>query len=357
MSKRFLSIVAALGALAFGVSACGDSGSSGGSGGSGQVAGAGSSAQEAAMQAWVAGLQDQNPDADASYDPVGSGGGREQFNAGGVAFAGTDSPFADEELAAAQKRCGGTDNFVQVPAYISPIAMIYNLKGVDGLQLSPETAAWIFKGDIKSWDDPAIKKDNPGASLPSTRIVPVNRSDDSGTSHNFEDYLSKTAGSIWTYPPDDAWPVKGGEAAEGTSGVVDAVKNGDGAIGYADASQAGDLGIAKVKVGSEYVAPSPEGAAKTLAASKQKKIGKYAFEYEVKRDSTDPSTYPVILASYQVACTKYDDADQGKLVKDLESYIVSDTGQQAAAKAAGSAPLTPELIKELTPAVQAIGSA
>ena len=105
------------------------------------------------------------------------------------------------------------------------------------------------------------------------------------------------------------------------------------------------------------MAPSPEGAAKTLAASKQKKIGKYAFEYEVKRDSTDPTTYPVILASYQVACTKYDDSNEGKLVKDLESYIVSDTGQQAAAKAAGSAPLTPELIKELTPAVQAIGSA
>jgi phosphate transport system substrate-binding protein len=307
------------------------------------------------MQAWIAGLQDQNPDADASYDPVGSGGGREQFNAGGVDFAGTDSPFADEELAAAQKRCGGPDKFVQVPAYISPIAVIYNVEGVSDLQLSPETIASIFKGDITNWNDAAIKKDNPSASLPDLRIVPVNRSDDSGTSHNFEDYLSKTAAGVWTYPPDDAWPVKGGEAAEGTSGVVDAVKNGKGTIGYADASQAGDLGIAKVKVGSEYVAPSPEGAAKTLAASKQKKLGPHAFEYEVKRDSIDPTTYPIILASYQVACTTYDSADTGKLVNALESYIISDAGQKAAADAAGSAPLTPELISEFEPSVKAIG--
>ena len=136
-SKKWLLAAGASSVLALGVAACGDSGSSdsttsssGGEAVSGEIAGAGSSAQEAAQEAWIAGVQDQNPDLTISYDPVGSGGGREQFNAGGTDYAGTDSSFADEELTGAEKNCGGAENFVQVPAYISPIAIIYNLPDV-----------------------------------------------------------------------------------------------------------------------------------------------------------------------------------------------------------------------------------
>ena len=89
--------------------------------------------------------------------------------------------FKEEELTKAQERCGGADNLVEIPVYISPIAMIYNLDGVENLQLSPETLAKIFKQEIKTWDDAAIKADNPDATLPSTRITVVNRSDESGT--------------------------------------------------------------------------------------------------------------------------------------------------------------------------------
>jgi phosphate transport system substrate-binding protein len=365
ISKRLLLVLAMAAALAFGIAACGDAnsgsdssnaaGSDSGGSVSGNLAGAGSSAQDAAMQAWIAGLQSSSPDATVSYDPVGSGGGREQFVSKGVDFAGSDSALADDELKGAQDRCGGVDNLVEIPVYVSPIALVYNVPGVDSLQLSPETAAKIFKQEIKNWNDPAIAADNPGAKLPDLRISPVNRSDESGTTQNFTDWMSQAAPKVWTYPSDSNWPVKGGEAAEGTSGVIDAVKNGKGTIGYADDSQAGELGVAKIKVGNEYVAPSAEAAAAVLDKSKESTdAGKYVFTF--KLDRTVTGTYPVTLVSYQIACTKYDSADKGKLVNALYKYIISPEGQDAAAKNAGSAPISDKLRQQIQPAVDAIGS-
>ena len=366
--NRLLLVVAMVASLALVVAACGDDNSASGNGDgggasnssgsqelSGSIAGAGSSAQDAAMQAWIAGFQDANPDATVSYDPVGSGGGREQFVAGGTDFGGTDSALADEELSGAQKRCGGADNLIEIPVYVSPIAIIYNLEGVDNLQLSPETAAKIFKQEITNWNDPAIAKDNPGVKLPDQRISPVNRSDESGTTENFTDYLSQAAPSVWTDEPDGNWPVKGGEAAEGTSGVVDAVKAGKGTVGYADESQAGELGIAKIKIGSEYVAPSAEAAAAILDKSKESDDpGQYVFTYELDRKIQ--GTYPITLTSYQMACTKYDSADKAALVKGLLTYVISPEGQDAAAQNAGSAPISDTLRQKIQPAVEAIGS-
>jgi phosphate transport system substrate-binding protein len=363
--KKIIICIAACSALAMGVSACGgdddDSsggGSSGGGGGglSGQVSGAGSSAQEAAMEAWIAGLQDKNPDASAAYDPVGSGGGREAFISGGAAFAGSDAALDETELPKAAKRCGGQDNLIEIPDYISAIAVIYNLEGVDKLQLSPGTVAKIFAQKIKNWDDPAIKADNPGVDLPSDRITPVNRSDESGTTENFTDYLSKAAPDDWTFDVSGNWPVKGGEAAEGTSGVVEAVSNGSGTVGYADESQAGDLGIAALKVGDKYAKPSSDAAAKVLDNSKKDTAaskGKYVLAYDLNRET--PGTYPAVLVSYLIGCTQYDSADQGKLVKALFTYIISPEGQDAAAKNAGSAPLSDSLRQKVQPAVDAIG--
>ena len=369
-TNRLVLALAASGVLAFGAAACGDDEETGGGSGggtasassdgggelSGEIAGAGASSQEAAMQAWVTGFQDANPDVTVSYDPVGSGGGREQFVAGGTAFAGSDSALEEDELAGAQERCGGPDNLIEMPVYISPIAVIYNLEGVDNLQLSPETTAKIFAQKITNWNDPAIAADNPDAQLPDQRITVVNRSDESGTTENFADWLSQAAKRDWTYEVSGNWPVKGGEAAEGTSGVVQAVGAGAGAIGYADFSQAGELGVAKIKVGEEFVAPSPEAAAAVVDESKESKDkGRYVFTFDVNRTTTAAGTYPVILVSYQIACTQYDDANQGQVVKGLMEYIVSPEGQDAAAQAAGSAPISGQLRSQLEPAVAAIG--
>jgi phosphate transport system substrate-binding protein len=364
---RGLMAVAASAALATGVAACGgdDNGSGSSSGGSkeqadaglsGQMAGAGSSAQAAAQEAWTAGFQQANKNVTVSYDPIGSGGGREQFNSGGTLFGGTDSAFKDDELTAAQKRCGGADNFIEAPVYISPIAVIYNLAGVDALQLKPATIAKIFSGKITKWDDPAIKADNPDAKLPDDRITVVHRSDDSGTTNNFTDYLNKAASGDWTQEASDTWPIKGQEAAEGTSGVVDAVQNGAGTIGYADASQAGELGKAKVQVSGSYLEPSPEAAAKIFDESKAVSgQGKYVFTYELNRTPKE-GTYPIVLASYAMACTKYDSQQDAKNVKGYLKYVVSAEGQQAAAKNAGSAPLPDSVRSKVEPALDAIGT-
>jgi phosphate transport system substrate-binding protein len=360
--KNLLLVLPLSAALVFGVAACGSDDDSGGSGGgssdlSGQMAGAGASSQEAAMQAWVANFQDANPDVTISYDPVGSGGGREQFVAGATPFGGTDAAMEDEELKGAQDRCGGVDNFVEVPVYISPIAVAYNLDGVDDLNLTPETLAKIMKGDIKNWDDAEIAKENPDADLPDTAIATVHRSDESGTTENFVGYMAATAPDVWDYEVDGNWPIKGGEAAQGTSGVIAAIKAGSGTIGYADLSQVGDLGAANIGVGGDYVAPSPEAAAQIVDVSKQVPTGgKYTFAYDLDRNTAEKGIYPISLVSYEMACTQYDDENTGKLVREFYNYIASEEGQNAAASAAGSAPISSQLREEIQPAIDAIGT-
>lgn len=354
--------VAAL-SLGLAVSACGagneqaSNTSGGGSSLSGQLNGAGSSAQESAMDAWRAGFQKANSDVTINYDPSGSGAGVEKFNGGGVDFAGSDAALdaAAGELDAAKKRCGA--DAIEVPDYISPIAVVYNLKGVDNLQLSGKTIAQIFDGKITKWNDPAIKADNPGASLPGDNIVPVHRSDESGTTKNFTDYLAQAGEGGWPHEADKVWPTKSGEGANGTSGLVQAVQGGKGTIGYADLSQAGDLSIAKVKVGDNYVAPSAEGAAAALESSPLAK-GRPAssMAVEIDRKTTAQGAYPVMLVSYLIACPTYDSKAQADLVKGFLTYVVSDQGQKEAADNAGSAPLPASLATKAQDLVKGISS-
>jgi len=307
---------------------------------SGDLTGAGSSAQQAAMQAWQAGFNGQQPGVNFSYDPVGSGGGREQFLAGGVDFAGSDAALSDDELTKAKSRCG-TGEVFELPNYISAIAVVYHLDGVKELNLPAATLAGIFNGSIKTWNDPKIAADNPDAKLPSTAITVVHRGDKSGTTKNFTDYLSKTAKDVWTAGAVDEWPTKGGEAANGTSGVIAAVKGGQGTIGYADESQAGDLGVAKIKVGDTFVAPSSKAAAAVVANS-DRVPGRSDTDLaiDVNRTTTSTDEYPVVLVSYHIGCTQYDDQAKAAALKAFESYVISEEGQKASADAAGSSPIT-----------------
>ena len=326
---------------------------------SGEIAGAGSTAQEAAQKAWIAEFENANSGATISYDGVGSGGGREKFISGGVAYAGSDTPLSESEgeLAKAIKRCEPGE-LVEVPDYISPIAIVYNLPGVEELKLEPETLAKIFNQEIENWNDPEIAKENPGVELPETRIVPVNRSDESGTTENFTDYLSKVAPSVWTHEVSGEWPVKGGEAASGTSGVVEAVAAGEGAIGYADASQAGELGKALIKVGNNWAEPSAEAAAKVLDLSKEdpelEKGQKNVIAFEIDRKAEASGVYPIILVSSLIGCTEYKSASEAALVKGFFEYAISPEGQALAEEQAGSAPLSEELTKKVEAAVGSI---
>ena len=321
---------------------------------SGSIAGAGSSAQAAAMEAWRAAFESANPDATVTYDPVGSSGGREQFLTGAVQFAGSDAYLDDEEVTAAVERCGDGE-LIQLPAYISPIAVAYNVEGIDELQLSPETLARIFTQEITSWDDPAIAADNPDATLPSTPITPVNRSDGSGTTANFTDYLAAAAPDVWTYGEVDDWPVAGGTGGQGTSGVVAAINQTDGAIGYADESQIGELPAVNVGVGGEFVGPSAEAAAAIIDASPRVE-GRSQFDYaiEIDRQTQESGTYPIVLAAYTMACTAYDDPAEAALTKAFLDFVISEEGQAVAQENAGSAPISDTFRENAQAAVDAI---
>ena len=322
---------------------------------SGTIDGSGASSQGSAQEAWIAAFQIANPDVTINYDPAGSGAGREAFIAGGTSFAGSDSALKQEEIDGGFASCVPDTGYIQVPAYISPIAVIFNIEGVDSLNLDAVTLAKIFKGEITTWDDAAIVALNKDAKLPSAPITAVHRSDDSGTTKNFADYLNKVAPEVWDAPAADPFPYTTGEAAQGTSGVVDAVTNGTNTIGYADASKAGDLGVVAIKVGDEFVKPTAEGAAAVVAESPAgDTAGDTDLSIKLDRLTTDPSHYPVVLVSYLIACNEYVDADVAPVVAAYLTYVTSAEGQAAAADAAGSAPISTELSDKIAAIAAAI---
>ncbi|AWB90473.1 phosphate ABC transporter substrate-binding protein PstS [Salinibacterium hongtaonis] len=323
---------------------------------SGIIVGGGSSAQQAAQEAWTVGFQTTNSRATIEYDPAGSGAGREMFSAGGSAFAGSDRAFTVEEIATEPfDGCVPGTGIVELPAYISPIAIAFQLEGIETLNLDATTIAQIFSGEITQWNDKAIAQFNPGVTLPNSRITAIHRSDDSGVTENFTEYLSAAAPAAWPHKPSGEWPFDGGEAAQGTSGVVDSLRNGTGTIAYIDASRASDLGLVSVQVGDEFVPYSAEAAAAIVDASPiapGRTEGDLAIE--IDRTTTAAGVYPIVLISYVVGCQDYINDLEGTLVRGYFEYIVSDAGQQRAAESAGSAPISAELHKRAAAAAALI---
>jgi phosphate transport system substrate-binding protein len=303
-----------------------------------------------------AGYSAVQPGVTVDYDPVGSGGGREQFLAGGIDFAGSDASLDEEELVTARERCGG--EVFDLPNYISPIAVVLNVPGVEDLALSPATLARVFARQISTWDDPAIAADNSGVAMPALAITPVNRSDGSGTTENFTEYLAAAAGEAWPFGPDGEWPVEGGESAQGNSGVVAAVAGGAGTVGYADLSHAGKLGVTRIGVGEEFVAPTPQAAAAVVERSEPLRgCGPYDFALELERTTAESGSYPIVLVSYHLGCLAYEDAPTAELVADFMTYVTNEEGQAAAAEVAGSAPISDALRGQARTAIDAIGTA
>jgi phosphate transport system substrate-binding protein len=364
--------LAAISALALTLAACGGSDAEetgGGSGAtdegaalSGTLPGAGASSQENAMNGWLAGFTEQNPDVQASYDPVGSGTGREQFVNGATLFGGTDSKFKEEELTAGAERCYGGE-VLELPLYISPIAVSYNLPdlGVENLNLQPETLAGIFNGDITKWNDPAIAEANPDVELPDTAIVPVNRSDDSGTTENFTEYLAAAAGDAWPHEASETWPISGTQSGAQTSGVVSTLQAAEGTIAYLDASQVPDgFGTVAVGVGEEFVPFSPEAAAAVVDASPAAEDATdLRLTIDLARDTQESGAYPIVLVSYTMACSVYESDQDAENVKALLSYIASEEGQDRAAdpSVAGSAPISDDLRTKVEAAIEQISVA
>ena len=308
---------------------------------SGSLKAEGSTAQTNAIQSWIQSYQKQCSGATIAYNPTGSGAGVKQFNAGQVDFAGSDSALNPEkgETAEAQKRCGSPA--LNLPMVTGPIAVAFKLSGVTDLTLDPDVMAKIFTGKITTWNDPAIKALNSSASLPSSKITVFYRSDSSGTTENFEKYLSATAPSVFTAKPSKTWAGTGQGKAK-SQGVQQAIGSTEGSIGYLEWSFAGSAGLsmAKVNNGGGAVELSADSAGKAVSAAKVVGTGD---DLTLKLDYTtkEPGAYPIILVTYEIVCQKYSNASVGPLVKSFMSYTAG-PGQAGLADL-GYAPLPSDI--------------
>ncbi|MEV6592819.1 phosphate ABC transporter substrate-binding protein PstS [Streptomyces acidicola] len=318
----------------------------------GQLLAVGSSAQDNAVQAWVKAFQQACSGVEINYAPDGSGAGITKFLQGTTAFAGSDSALDEEETAESKKVCK-TGQGINLPMVGGPIAIGYNLSGVDNLVLDADTIAKIFDSKIKKWNDPAIAELNPGVKLPATDIQAFHRSDESGTTQNLGKYLQAAAPKSWKYEPEKVWAAEGGQSASGSSGVASQVKNTDGAIGYFELSYAKSNNIPAVKVDTGASAPveaTTDAASAGIAAAKVVGTGKdlsLELDYNTKADGA----YPIILVTYEIVCDKGNKADTLPTVKAFLNYTASEEGQKILSDA-GYAPLPDEIatkVREIVP--------
>lgn len=361
-------IAAAVGLLASGCGTDNNTGASGGQAnnaaakisdcGKAKVSASGSTAQQNAMSQWTRAYQGACSKVTINYQANGSGAGIQQFVQGSTAFAGSDSAMKPDEHTSADKRCkpGSHGTAVDLPMVVGPIAVVYHLDGVKNLRLSPKTIAGIFAGKITKWNDPALKKDNPNAKLPSTAIQTVHRADASGTSDNFTNFLHTTAPKMWKWPHAKQWSAPGGQGAKGSDGVAAAINQGNGTIGYDEYSYAmnGKLHTARVANGSgKFVKLTPASASAGVQAAKRVGKGKdlsLAIDYTTKR----AGAYPIVLTTYEITCLKGLPAGQLKTVKSFLSYTASAQGQSGLTKL-GYAPLPASLRTKVQSVVKELG--
>ncbi|WP_420122572.1 phosphate ABC transporter substrate-binding protein PstS [Nakamurella sp.] len=319
----------------------------------GSLRSSGSTAQGKVMEQWIA---DYNAKCGATINAYGGGGsgkGISDFIANQVDFAGSDSALKEDQAAQAQsQRCAGNPA-LNLPMVTGPIALAYNVSGVDSLTLTPEVIAGIFAGTITTWNDPAIAAINPGVTLPATGIQAVHRAEDSGTTENFTKYLKAAAPSAWTFDPAKAWAAPGGVAAQGSDGVSKQVKSTDGSIGYVEWGFALDdgLNVAEVDNGGGAVELSAESAGKAVEAATVVGTGKdlaLKLDYATK----EPGAYPLILVTYEITCSAGNAADIAPLLKSFLGYTATDG--QATLSELGAAPLPASIQEKVIASVSTI---
>jgi phosphate transport system substrate-binding protein len=300
-------------------------------------------------QQWIKDFGAACPGATVNYQGVGSGAGIQQFTAGTVDFAGSDVVMKPAEQQAAEAKVGPV---LHIPWSAGGIAIEYNVSGLSNLQLDASTLASIYAGKIKKWNDPAIAALNSGASLPSEGIQVVHRSDSSGTTAAFTAYLTAAAPTVWTLgsAKDVPWPA-GEQGAKGSDGVTAAVKQTEGAIGYAELSFAktSSLGVAKIKnPAGSYVAPDDKSVSAALASATVPADLKVKINYA----PADPAAYPITTDTFVIVPQKPADPAKGKLLKDFILYALG-PGQQSSA-GLYYAPLPTSLADQATTAAQSI---
>ncbi len=290
-----------------------------------KLTGSGSSFVDPAMQLWVQKYKDLAPNVSINYQSVGSGQGKKDFIGGVTDFGGTDAFMTDDEL----KQAPGS---LHIPVVLGPEAVTFNLQGIDKLQLSGPTIADIYLGKVTKWNDPEIAADNPGVTLPDTAITVVHRSDGSGTTAIFTNYLSKVSDE-WSnkvgFSTAVQWPV--GIGGPQNPGVAAAVQQTPGAIGYVELAYAiqNNLPAAAVKnAAGKWVVPSLDGASADAAGF----VNNLPDDLRlfITNAPEGDATYPITGFSWVLLRPSYDDADKAKALTDFCYYCITQ-GQQVSA--------------------------
>ena len=335
-------------------SSTGASGSSADCGGKNQLTAEGSTAQQNAIAVFNQVWGQKCPGKNLSYNPTGSGAGVTQFIAGQVDFAGSDSPLSKDQPDQAAKRCSGNPAW-NLPLVFGPVALAYNIPGADKLTLTSDVIAKIFSGGITNWNDPAIAASNSGVSLPDQKITPIYRSDSSGTTDNFQKYLTAAAPQSWTKGAGKEFQGGAGEGAQKSAGVIQAVQATPGAVGYVEkgfATQA-NVPMAAIDNGGGAVALTDDTAKKAIDGAKFAADGKdLVLDLNSIYATKEAGAYPLMLATYEIGCSKGYAADTAAAVKSFLTVAANDG--QSGLPAAGYVPLPDAFKQRLLASVSAI---
>jgi len=289
---------------------------------SGTINAAGSTFQTNFQQAAISGFKSVQSGVTVNYDPVGSGTGRSDLYSNTVLFAGSDSPIPASETS----KVPAGKTVLYFPVQVGPIAIAYNLSGITGLKLDATTLAKIFQGQIKTWNDPAITALNPGVSLPSSAITLAVRSDSSGTTANFSQYLVDAAGSAWTLGTGSTIKFPStARAGNGGSGLAQIVKSTPGSIGYVDFSTATASGLSAASIknsAGDYVAPSTAGA--TAAATHVTPKADLTF---AAVDQPGADSYAITYQSWDLVYSVQPNATDVALLKAYLGYLLGPAQQ------------------------------
>jgi phosphate transport system substrate-binding protein len=314
----------------------------------------GSTAQANAMTRFVNAYQKACPGQTLTYTPNGSGAGVSEFLAGQTDFGGSDSPLAGDEYSKAHERCGS--DAWNLPVVFGPLAITYNLQAVDQLTLDAPTLAKIFNGNITRWDDPAIKALN-SAEMPSESIHVVYRSDASGTTDNFQLYLDAASNGAWGKGTGKMFNGEVGQGAPGNQGTSAMVKNTEGAISYNEYSFAQQQRLFAARIvtsaGPDPVAINRDTVGKAIASATIAGQGNnLVLNISSFYKPTQTGAYPIMLASYELVCSKYSDTQTATAVR---AFLQSTLGQgQADLEDYGYFPLPEQFQPKVLSAANAI---
>lgn len=325
-----------------------------GCGGKNKLTAEGSTAQENAIALFNQVWGQTCPGKSLAYSPTGSGAGREQFIAGHVDFAGADSPLVADQIGPAAERCGGNPAW-DLPLVFGPIALVYNLPGIPALVINSDVLAKILSGKVATWNDPILAALNPGAVLPDTKITPIYRTDSSGTTDSVQKYLTVAAPQSWAKGVGTEFQGGVGEGVAKSASVIQAIRATPGSIGYVEKGFADRAAMpyARLATRTGAVPLTSETAGNAIGALKFLAEGNdLVLDINAMYVSEEPDVYPLVLASYEIVCSKGYDAETAAAIK---SFLgVAAVNGQAALSSTGYLPLPDKVKQRLGTAINAI---